>query len=207
MLFRYASAILLGTLLTATFSSAQAQDAPPTPAAHRPALFRLGAGSSRNGTGDYPVFKGFVEYAPQFGQHVRLGSRLAYIGGNQPYYLDAGIELAVPQSYRALNLEQEAFWVPFGVNKVVEFGIGGGLVAGYSKQETFTSAGYNSQSGAYYYETAIEEGFHLGYMASLYADLALTQDRTWRIGGRLAVQNDTRGNILPGAQLQLSRAW
>ncbi|GGG57081.1 hypothetical protein GCM10011378_36510 [Hymenobacter glacieicola] len=167
-------------------------------------MFRVGAGSALNGSGDYPVFKTYLEYAPQVGQQLRLGSRLAYIGNSHPRQLRDGY--SIPQEYRAVNIEQEIYWLPFGAGKVVEFGVGGGVVAGYSKQKSYKAAGFNSQQ-EFFYTPDNTEGMHLGYIGSLYSDVALNPARTWRLGGRVALQHDTRGTILPGGQLQLSRAW
>ena len=178
-------------------------------AARRPALVRLGLGSSVNGSGDYSVLKAHVEYAPQFGRYCRLGSRLAYIGGSQPS--DFGYGYTVPQSYRALNLEQEVYWLPFGLNKTVEFSLGVGAFVGYSKQKGFSQAGFNTAdlngNQSFSFIPANEKGFNVGYIGSLNVDFALDEARTWRVGGRLALQNDTRANILPGGQFQLSRAF
>ena len=193
--------------------AAQAQSQCPgmAVAAHRPALLRLGVGNSVNGSGDYAMVKTSVEYAPQLGRHWRLGSRLAYIGGSQPY--DFGEGYVVPQSYRALNLEQEVYWLPFGVNKLVEFSVGVGGFVGYSRQKGWSQAGFSladpngsTRDLVFDYTPANERGFGVGYIASLNVDIALNEARTWRVGGRLALQNDTRANILPGGQFQLSRA-
>jgi hypothetical protein len=190
--------LISGILLAST---AQAQDSTPAPAKQH--VVRVGAGSSLNGSGDYPVLKLYLEYAPQVGQHGRLASRLAYIGNSHPYEFGGGY--IIPQSYRAVNLEQEMHWLPFGANKALEFGIGGGGFVGYSAQNSWLSAGVSNQQ--FEYEPRREKGFHVGYIASAYLDFALNQANTWRAGARVALQNDTRANILPGAQLQLSRAW
>ncbi|AHJ97269.1 hypothetical protein [Hymenobacter swuensis] len=181
---------------------AEAQHAPSKQPTHRPALLRVGVGQSLNGTGDYKVLKAHLEYAPQLGRHWRLGSRLAYIGGNEPY--EFGYGFTIPQSYRAVNLEQEIYWLPFGNNKTVEFSLGAGVTGSYAKLTSFSSAWV--QDGEFGYSARYERGFQVGYIVSTGLDVALDQSRTWRLGGRLALQNDTRGNILPGAQLQLSRA-
>ena len=197
MKFLYASlALASGLGFTAP---AQAQQTEPT----KNALWRVGLGKSLNGTGDYPVLKAHVEYAPQIGRHCRLGSRLAYIGGNEPY--DFGYGFTIPQSYRAVNLEQEIYYLPFGTNKTVEFSIGVGVTGGYARLESFSSAGV--RDGEFGYEARYERGFQVGYIVSTGLDVALDPRRTWRLGGRLAVQNDTHGNIMPGAQVQLSRAF
>ncbi|UYZ63729.1 hypothetical protein [Hymenobacter weizhouensis] len=194
--------LTLGTLLVSPVCRAQTE---PKPAGHhRPALFRLGVGNSLNGSGDYPVLKVSAEYAPQFGQHLRLGSRLAYIGSSEPY--EFGYGYTIPQSYRALNLEQEVYWLPFRTGKTVEFSVGGGGFVGYAHQKSFQWASLDANR-VFTYKAYRERGFHVGYIASLNLDFALTPDRTWRLGGRLALQNDTRANILPGGQFQLSRAW
>ncbi|WP_310395452.1 hypothetical protein [Hymenobacter sp.] len=155
------------------------------PAPRRPALFRLAAGSSLNGAGDYPVLKTSVEYAPQFGRHWRLGSRLAYIGGAQPY--DFGEGNVVPQSYRALNLEQEVYWLPFGLNKTVEFSLGAGAFVGYAEQKGWSQGGFNMPEPngnlVFNYTPANERGFGVGYIASLSVECALNEARTWRVGG------------------------
>lgn len=188
-------------------SSAQVESA-ATPAPRRVALLRLGMGASLSGSGDYSVLKTHLEYAPQLGRHWRLGSRLAYIGGSQP--LELGDGFTVPQSYRALNAEQEIHWLPFGAGRVVEFGLGGGVFAGYGQKIGFSHYGYSTDANGnrshYSYDPHNEQGFHVGYLASLYVDVALDRTANWRLGGRLALQNDSRANILPGGQLQLSRA-
>jgi len=198
---RYSCLAALATcaLLPVTAYSQQPAVEQPT---HRPALLRAGIGQSLNGTGDYKVLKAHLEYAPQLGQHWRLGSRVAYIGGNEPY--DFGGGFTIPQSYRAVNLEQEIYWLPFGNNKTVEFSLGAGVTGGYAKLTSFSSAWVHD--GEFGYSARYERGFQVGYIVSTGLDIALNPDRTWRLGGRLALQNDTRGNILPGAQLQLSRA-
>jgi hypothetical protein len=163
-----------------------------------------------NGSGDYSVLKMHLEYAPQLGQHWRLGSRLAYVGGSGDYMLPYGTqEFRVPRSYRGVNAEQEVHWLPFGTGRTVEFGLGGGVYAGYAKHIGFTAAGYGLDANGSpepFYTPRQEQGFHVGYMASLYVDIALDPKAEWRVGGRLALQNDTRANILPGGQLQISRA-
>ncbi len=176
---------------------------------HRPALFRLGLGSCLNGSGDYGVVKMYLEYAPQFGRHLRLGSRLAVISGSQPY--DFGRGYVIPQSYRAVNLEQEAYWVPFGVNKTVEFSVGIGGFGGYGNLKGLRYGGFSLNQSTnqleFSYVASNERGFHVGYLASLNVDVAIDHARTWRVGGKLALQNDSRANILPGAQFQISRSW
>lgn len=192
--------LLLVGALSAQGAYAQQQ---PTTAAAKQNLLRLGVGNSLNGTGDYVVLKAHLEYAPQLGKHGRLASRLAYIGKSHPYEFSTGY--SIPQSYRAVNLEQEIHWLPFGANKTLEFGIGGGAFAGYSSQNGWLWAIVSNQQIEY--EPYREKGFHVGYLLSAYLDCALNQKNTWRAGVRLALQNDTRANVLPGAQLQLSRAW
>ncbi|UOG73160.1 hypothetical protein MTX78_13610 [Hymenobacter tibetensis] len=202
----------LGPLLAAAALPAQAQSEPGT-ATHRPALLRLGVGSCLNGSGDYGVVKMHAEYAPQFGRHLRLGSRLAVISGSTTY--DFGYGYVVPESYRAVNLEQEVYWVPFGVNKPVEFSVGVGAFGGYGSSKGLRYGGlrhndYNGNPLAYpefEYVSFHNRGFHAGYIASLNLDVAIDQARTWRVGGRLSLQNDTRATILPGGQFQISRAW
>lgn len=201
----------LVALLGAPTLPAQAQ-LKPDAATHRPALLRLGVGSCLNGSGDYGVVKLHAEYAPQFGRHLRLGSRLAVISGSSNY--DFGYGYVVPESYRAVNLEQEVYWVPFGVNKPVEFSVGVGAFGGYSSSKGLRHGGlrhtdFNGNFLPYpefEYASFHERGFHAGYIASLNIDVAIDQARTWRVGGRLSLQNDTRANILPGAQFQISRA-
>lgn len=115
----------------------------------------------------------------------------------------------MPQSYRGVNVEQEMHWLPFGVGRTVEFGVGGRAYAGYAKQIGFTQAGSRSDANGnvtFSYTPEKEQGFHVGYIASLYADVALDQKTEWRLGGRLALQNDARANIMPGGQFQISRA-
>ncbi|OGX85302.1 hypothetical protein BEN47_15195 [Hymenobacter lapidarius] len=209
--------LLMALPIALTLSAARAQGSPQAEtlgtnaaasAVRRPAMVRLGVGESVNGSGDYSMLKTFIEYAPQVGRHCRLGSRLAYIGGSQPS--DFGYGFVVPRSYRALNLEQEVYWLPFGLNKTVEFSLGAGAFVGYSKQKGFSQGGFNTAdlngNQSFSYVPANEKGFNVGYIGSLNVDFALNAARTWRLGGRLALQNDTRANILPGGQFQLSRA-
>jgi len=201
---------LLVLLATTAVSSAQDQ---PLPATHRPALLRIGLGSCLNGSGDYSVTKLHAEYAPQFGRHLRLGSRLALISGSDPY--DFGEGYVVAQSYRALNVEQEIYWVPFGTNKAVEFSVGAGAFGGYGSQKAIRHGGfrhidYNGNflpEPVFEYAPLHERGFHVGYIASLNLDVALNPERTWRVGSRVSLQNDTHADILPGFQFQISRAW
>lgn len=198
-------------LIAIGLTSAQAQSVSSAPI-HRPALLRLGLGSSLNGSGDYGVTKLHVEYAPQFGRHLRLGSRLALLSGSEPYYFGYGY--SIMQSYRALNAEQEVYWLPFGVNRAVEFSVGVGAFGGYGSQKgiqygglRFVDANGNLQTEPVLdYAPLNERGFHVGYIASLNLDVALNQERTWRAGVRVALQNDTRATMLPGAQLVFSRA-
>lgn len=206
--------LLLPLLALSTAQLAVAQAPPPLAApVHRAALLRLGLGSCLNGSGDYGVTKLQVEYAPQFGRHLRLGSRLALISGSEP--LDFGHGYTVAQSYRALNVEQEAYWVPFGVNRALEFSVGVGAFGGYGSQKGIRQGGLRhiDPYGNFLpepileYEPLRERGFHVGYIASLNLDVALNQERTWRVGTRASLQNDTDANILPGIQFQLSRAW
>ncbi|WP_165370428.1 hypothetical protein, partial [Hymenobacter persicinus] len=112
-----------------------------------------------------------------------------------------------PQQYQALNAEQEVYWLPFGANKVVEFSLGGGGFAGYGRQQSFTRAGIDFETQRFYYLPQNERGLHAGYLASATLDFALSASRTWRLGTKVSVQNDTRGTVLPGGQVQLSRAW
>jgi len=198
-------------LLTGHLASAQTE-LPPSAPTRRPALVRLGLGSSLNGSGDYGVTKLHVEYAPQFGRHLRLGSRLALVSGSKPY--DFGYGYSVMQSYRALNAEQEVYWLPFGVNKAVEFSVGIGAFGGYGSEKSLQYGGlrFIDVNGNFLPEPVLDyvglndRGFHVGYIASLNFDIALNQEHTWRVGGRLALQNDTQATVLPGAQLQFSRA-
>jgi hypothetical protein len=46
---------------------------------------------------------------------------------------------------------------------------------------------------------------HIGYLASLNADYFVDYQQRWMLGVKLALQNDTYANILPGAQLKLTR--
>lgn len=190
-------------LLVAGTLSAQAQSATPAPS-HRPALLRVGIGSVLNGAGDYPILKSYLEYAPQFGQHLRLGTRLAFISGSQDFQL--GKSYSAPQSYRAVNVEQEAYWAPFGLNRKVELSVGAGVYGGYAKNQSLQTAGFD-QNHEFFYQGTTTRGLHVGYLASLNLDVALNQARTWRLGGRVSLQNDNRATILPGGQFTLSRAW
>lgn len=203
----------LAILFAVSSLPAQAQSE-PIPATHRPALLRLGLGSCLNGSGDYGVVKTYLEYAPQFGQHLRLGSRLAVISGS--HLLDFGEDsngknYTVKESYRAVNAEQEVYWLPFGVNKPLEFSVGLGAFGGYGTSKGLMYGGFslNQSTGKleFSYAPLNERGFHVGYLASLNLDFAIDEARTWRAGGKLSLQNDTRANILPGAQFQISRAW
>lgn len=198
-------------LVVAPILSAQAQSEAVS-TTHRPALFRLGVGNCLNGSGDYGVVKTYLEYAPQFGQHVRLGSRLAVISGSHSSDFGEdynGRNYSVRESYRALNVEQEAYWVPFGVNKAVEFSVGIGGFGGYGALKGFKHGGFSLNETTnqleFSYAPLNERGFHVGYLASLNLDFAVDRARTWRVGGKLSLQNDTRANILPGAQFQISR--
>lgn len=195
-------ACLLATTLPLAAAPVAVGQQRPAPGPHRAALLRFGIGPALLGTGDYACAKTYLEYAPQFGQHLRLGSRVAMVGGGQPYEVAPAV--AVPQSYLALNLEQEAYWLPFGANQTVEFGVGGGGFVGYTQFTAFTHAGYNYVDNRLSYTPRYERGFHVGYIVSLNLDVALAQ--SWRLGGRLALQNDTFANALPNAQLVLSRA-
>ncbi|UOQ64683.1 hypothetical protein [Hymenobacter volaticus] len=192
---------------------AQAQSELST-ATHRPALLRLGLGSCLNGSGDYGVVKTYLEYAPQFGQHLRLGSRLAVISGSN--HVDFGEDYngrnyTVKESYRAVNIEQEVYWLPFGIHKTVEFGVGVGAFGGYGSSKGLSYGGFSLNQSTnqleFSYTPSDEQGFHAGYIASLNVNVAIDPARTWRVGGKLSLQNDTRANILPGAQFQISRAW
>jgi hypothetical protein len=107
----YYPVIFLMFLLMASTLPAQAQSE-SSPVTHRPALLRLGLGSCLNGSGDYGVVKTYLEYAPQFGQHLRLGTRLAVISGS--HHIDFGEDsdgrsYTVKESYWAVNAEQEVY--------------------------------------------------------------------------------------------------
>lgn len=165
-------------------------------------------GLGLSGGGDYPALKSQLEYAPQMGQHWRLASRLAYISGSeQKRYGEYG---TAPRSYRALNAEQELYWLPFGAGRAVEFGVGGGLVASYARIIDISSINlYEDLSGniTYSYVPRRRHGLLTGGIVSLYADFALNPAATWRLGGRLALQTGADTNLMPGGQIQLSRAW
>ncbi|SET51196.1 hypothetical protein [Hymenobacter actinosclerus] len=198
MKFVYLTLALAGVFGLATQAQAQQTASTVNP------LWRVAIGSSLNGSGDYQVLKTHVEYAPLLGAHLRSVSRLAYVGSSHP--ITIGGVYHIPQSYHAANLEQELHWLPFGANRTVEFGVGGGGFVGYSKSRSYTSYGYSEYAG-YFSVPDNYKGLHVGYIASLYLDFALNQERTWRLGGRLAFQNDNHGTTLPGSQVQLSRAW
>ena len=173
-----------------------------------PAQIRVGTGLSLSGGGDYPASKSQLEYAPQMGRHWRLASRLAYVSGSeQKRYAQYA---TYPRSYRALNAEQELYWLPFGAGRAVEIGVGGGLVAGYVRVIDISSINlYEDLSGniIYNYVPRRRSGLLTGGIVSLYADFALNSAATWRLGGRLALQTGAETNLMPGGQIQLSRAW
>lgn len=221
--------LLVSALLTTGLSAAQGQNAgsaagpypAPAPAAgHRPALLRVGMGVSLSSSSDFPVLRTHLEYAPQFGQHVRLGSRLAYLGGTEfkryAFSSSSGSsEFAVPHSYRAVNAEQEIYWLPFGANKRVEFGVGGGGFLSYYRATSVAAITYgldaNYRVETFSYVPRRQQNVHAGFITSLYVDMALDPAAKWRLGGRLSLQSGVSealnlNNSAPGGQLQLSRA-
>ncbi|OWP63339.1 hypothetical protein CDA63_09970 [Hymenobacter amundsenii] len=169
MEFSYSTLAVASALGFAAQAQAQQTASPVNP------LWRVGVGGSFNGSGDYPVLKAHMEYAPLLGAHVRSASRLAYIGNSDPIVLDGVFR--VPQSYRAANLEQEFHWLPFGGNRAVELGVGGGGFVGYAKSESYTMYGRSSDRG-YFSVPDNYKGVQVGYIASLYLDFALNQERT-----------------------------
>jgi hypothetical protein len=173
-----------------------------------PAQLRVGMGLGLSGGGDYPALKSHLEYAPQIGKRWRLASRLAYIAGSE--HKRFGKYGTTPRSYRALNAEQELHWLPFGVGRTVEFGVGGGLVAGYVRVTDVSFVSLNedlSGNTTLSYLPRQRQGLLTGGIVSMYADVALNPAATWRLGGRLALQTGANTHLMPGGQIQLSRTW
>lgn len=189
-------------------------------AARRPALLRVGAGVSLSSIGDFPVLRTHLEYAPQLGARVRLASRLGYLSGTavkQYGFASSGGSYAfeAPHSYRAVNAEQEVYWLPFGANKRVEFGVGGGVFLSYYRAVSVAAINYEIDAAfrveRFSYVPRREQNVHAGFLTSLYVDMALDPAATWRLGGRLSLQSGVfqalnLNSSAPGGQLQLSRA-
>jgi hypothetical protein len=197
---------LYSLALTATLSlPALAQTSAP---AVRRNLLDIGTGQSLNGSGDYLCQKTHLGYTRTLGRHFSAGPRLALISGATTVDFERGA--GVPTNYRAFNLEAEAYYAPFGNDRRFVFALGAGAYAGHTKQRAFNYAGWYrdfNNDWAFKYSPDNTKGFHVGYLASLNADYAVDEQQRWLLGVKLAVQNDTYGNMLPGAQLRLARRF
>jgi hypothetical protein len=109
------------------------------------------------------------------------------------------------QNYKAGYVEQEAIFYPFGTDKKVLFGVGGGGFLGYYKKNTYSSL--SAVSGKLTdYQLATHEGFYGGYLLSLNLDVAVGAAQRWRVGLRSSVQNGTGGNTTsPTHSLTIAR--
>ncbi|RAK70513.1 hypothetical protein [Hymenobacter edaphi] len=186
---------------------ALAQTAPSTRPAPRN-LVEFGAGRSLNGSGDYFCQKFHVGYARTLGRHFSVGPRLALINGSTDIYFGQGATL--PITYRAINLEGEAYYAPFGYERRFVFAFGAGAYVGHTRQHDFYYAGWGrNANNEWVFDSRPRntQGFHVGYLASLNADYVVDDEQRWLLGAKLALQNDTYGNILPGAQLRLARRF
>ena len=200
--------LLLSLLCTAAAASASAQSPAPVPARHQ--LLEFGLGQSVNGSGDYTCLKSHLGYTRLIGKHLGVTGRLAMISGAGSIYFewDKTHYMNFPTTYHAINVESEALYAPFGNDRRFVFALGAGAYVGYTKQYDFASAGYRLDENlnpVFEYNPQITKGYHLGYLASLNFDYAVDYQERWLLGLKLALQNDTFANILPGAQLKLSR--
>ncbi|RTQ46798.1 hypothetical protein EJV47_20710 [Hymenobacter gummosus] len=200
---------LYSLLLAATVGSgpALAQTTAPA-AAERPHMLDFGIGQSLNGSGDFYCLKTHLGYTYTLGRHLSVGPRLAMISGADVIYFDRNAY--VPVSYHAVNLEGEAYYAPFGNDRRFVFALGAGAYVGHTKQYDVLWASYGIDNIAdpeprLRYEPRNTKGVHVGYLASLNADLAVDQQRRWQLGLKVALQNDTYANILPGVQLRVGR--
>ena len=197
---------LLGAAAVATTATAQT----PAPEPVRQHLLEFGLGQSFNGSGDYTCLKSHLGYTWLLGKHLGLTSRLAMISGAGSIHFewDKTHHMDFPTTYHAINVESEALYAPFGNDRRFVFAVGAGAYVGYTKQYDFASAGYRldeNLNAVFEYNPRITRGYHLGYIASLNFDYAVDYQERWLLGLKLALQNDTFANILPGAQLKLSR--
>lgn len=180
----------------------QLADAP-----HRPHLLDFGAGQALNGSGDYLCLKTHLGYTYALGRHLSLGPRLALISGAGTTEFSAND--FVPVSYQAVNVEAEAYYAPFGNDRRLVFALGAGAYAGHTRQYDFTLLTYRRDNRTGESTVAFRSrktvGLHAGYVASLNADYAVDYQQRWLVGLKVALQNDTYGNIQLGSQLRLAR--
>lgn len=190
---------------TALGTSAWAQTPTFAPAERRH-LLDFGAGQSLNGSGDYLCQKTHLGYTRRLGRSLSVGSRVAMISGSRNMYFGNGLYL--PLTYHAVNVESETYYAPFGHDRRFVFAIGAGAYVGHTRQHDYEYAHlrrtYNQQYELDYKLNNVS-GLHIGYLASLNADYAVDYQQRWLLGLKLALQNDTYNNILPGAQLRLAR--
>ena len=154
--------------------------------------------------------KSHLGYTRLLGKHLGVTSRLAMISGAEARYFEWNKDTYTyfPTSYHAVNVESEALYAPFGNDRRFVFALGAGAYVGYTKQYDFQSAGYgldNNYNPVFTYQPYTVAGYHIGYVASLNFDYAVDYKERWLLGLKLALQNDTFANILPGAQVKLSR--
>ncbi|WP_324672101.1 hypothetical protein [Hymenobacter sp. GOD-10R] len=188
--------VLMGLSTTVTWAQAYSangsstrQEPSPETTTHKPAYLRLGVGTTYEITGGYRCERLALEYAPTLTNHLGLASRVAFVFGKPTDKL----ERQVPnQNYKAGYIEQEAIFYPFGTDKKILFGLGGGFL-GYYKKNTYSS--FSAVAGTLKdYTLAAHDGFHGGYLLSLNLDMAVGTAQRWRIGLRSSIQNGTGGN-------------
>ncbi|GAB2941158.1 hypothetical protein GCM10027048_02020 [Hymenobacter coalescens] len=181
-----------------------AQTTPLVDAAARPHTLEAGIGIAG---GDYAYFRTHLGYAHRLGRHLSVGARVAMISASDAVYMAPNV--SIPSTYQAINLENEVYLAPFGNDGRFVFALGGGGYVGYSRHHSYLWASYqpNPSGQGYTLETQSrdERGLHVGYIASLNGDLAINPERTWLIGGKIALQNDTYANVMTSLQFKLSR--
>jgi hypothetical protein len=201
MLQRYSAA--LAALLISV--SARAQQEPAA------TVFRhsveLGFGSGLMGSGDYGCQKNHLGYSYAFNRYFSLSSRAVVVRGSEPLLLGP---FSLPQSYRAMNWENELSVTPFGNHRRLIPSVGVGGFAGHLRQRSYLVAGYYIEpNGEAKLQTTPDNvnDLNYGYMVSLNLDAAVDPAKRWLVGTRAAFQNDRYGNTYVGWQLRIGRRF
>ncbi len=195
--------LLLGAMAALSPLASRAQAPAETrPLAH-PSHLRLGLGTTYDIVGYYRCARVSLEYAPMLTRKIGLASRVVGVRGKPS---GESMESQLPnQNYKAAYLEQEVVFYPFGNDKRVNFGVGGGGFVGYYRRNGFNN--FQTVAGRVTsYELASREGGHAGYIFSLNLDVALGQAQRWRLGAKSTVQNGSGGNTTAPTH-NLTLAW
>ena len=193
-------------LLAGPLVPALAQATTPAPAAvpapRKPSYLRLGLGTTYDFAGYYRCTRVSAEWAPMLTRRLGLASRLVGVAGKP----DDSYERQAPhQNYKAAHVEQEAIFYPFGADKRIVFGVGGGGFVGYYKKNSFDYLQF-TDGKLVDYRLASWEGTHAGYLLSLNLEVALGAERRWRVGLKSTLQNGINGNTTsPSSNLTLAR--